>query len=126
MPGRALSQPGRFAGPAIGVHLLFFLHPGQVRPQPIARGLSVTIREFHQVRFAAEIALAGNAIDEVFRRLHAVASPGEFVAQMLRTLSCGILRAVANEANAGCPGRRKSTHRFPPSSADPAPTRSRR
>ena len=72
-----------------------------MRPQPIAGGLSVAIREFHQVRFAGDITRAGNSGDEVIGRLHAVTSFGEFVAQMLRALGRGILRAVANEANAG-------------------------
>ena len=92
---------GDSPGQRFGLHRLFFLHLGQVRPQPIARGLSVAIREFHQVRFAGDITLAGNSGDEVIGRLHAVTSLGEFVAQMLRTLGPGILRAVANEANAG-------------------------
>src|SRR6476659_7234688 len=103
MPERARSRPGRFAGPTILTSPFVLPHPGEVRPQPIARGLSVTIREFHQVRFAGDVTRAGNSGDEVLCRLHAVAGLGEFVAQMLRTLSSGMLRAVANEANAGCP-----------------------
>src|SRR4026209_207224 len=99
MPGRARSRPGRFAGPTIRPSPFVLPHPGEVRPQPIARGLSVTIREFHQVRFAGDITRAVNSGDEVIGRLHAVASLGEFGAQMLRTLRSGILRAVANEAN---------------------------
>ena len=61
----------------------------------------MTVREFHQVRFSGDVTRAGNSGNEVLGRLHAVASLGEFAAQMLRTLSSGMLRAVANEANAG-------------------------
>src|SRR6476469_9512919 len=103
MPVRARSWPGRFAGPTIRPSPFVLPDLGEVCPQPIAGGLSMTIREFHQVRFAGDVTRAGNSGDEVLCRLHAVASLGEFVAQMLRTLSSGILRAVANEANAGCP-----------------------
>src|SRR6476620_1389804 len=99
MPGRARSRPGRFAGPTIRPSPFVLPHPGEMRPQPIAGGLSVTIREFHQVRFAGDITPAGNSGDEVIGRLHAVASFREFVAKMLRTLGRGILLAVANEAN---------------------------
>src|SRR5512132_1570952 len=103
MPGRARSRPGRFAGPTIRPSPFVLPDLGEVRPQPVARGLSVTIREFHQVRFSGDVTRAGNSGNEILCRLHAVASLGEFVAQMLRTLSRGILLAVANEANAGCP-----------------------
>src|SRR6476659_8243774 len=99
MPGRARSRPGRFAGPTIRPSPFVLPDLGEVRPQPSARGLSATIREFHQVRFAGDVTRAGNSGNEVLGRLYAVASLGEFVVQMLRTLSSGILRAVANEAN---------------------------
>src|SRR4029450_5266910 len=102
MPGGTRSRPGRFAGPTIRPSPFVLPDLGEVRPQPIARGLSVTIREFHEVRFSGDVTRAGNSGNEVLCRLHAVASLGEFVAQMLRTLSSGMLRAVANEANAGC------------------------
>ena len=78
---REASQ-GDSPGQRFGLHRLFFLRLGQVRPQPLAGGLSVAIREFHQVRLAGEIALAGNAVDEVIGGLHAVTGRGEFVAQM--------------------------------------------
>jgi hypothetical protein len=47
--------------------------------------------------FSGDVTRAGNSGDEVLGRLYAVASLGEFVAQMLRTLSSGILRAAAND-----------------------------
>ena len=67
---------------------------GQVRLQPLARGLSVTIREFHQVRFAGEIALAGNAINEVIGGLHPVTGRGKFSTQMICPFDPGIFLAV--------------------------------
>ena len=60
MSGATASQDEREAGQGdspgqrIGLHFLFFRDLGEVRPQPIARGLSVAIREFHQVRFAGD------------------------------------------------------------------------
>ena len=99
---------------------------GQVRPQPVAGGLSAAIREFHQVGFAGEIALAGNAGDEVLGGLHAVTGLGEFVAQMIRALGSGILRAVANEANIGRPDEGNQLIDFRLRLRIQAPTRSRR
>ncbi len=99
MPGRVRSRPRRFAGPTIWPSPFVLPDFCEVRPQPIARGLSVTVRQFHQVGFAGDVTLAGNSGDEVIRRLHAVAGRGEFVAQMLRTLGRGILRTVADKAN---------------------------
>ena len=57
-----------------------------MRPQPIASGLSVAICEFHQVRFAGKITLAGNPGDEIIGGLHSVTGLVEFAAQMLRAL----------------------------------------
>ena len=117
-PGSAITQPAKRRSPFVLPHF------GQVRPQPLTCGLSVAVREFHQIGFAGEKTLAGNAGDEVLGDLHAVTGLGEFVAQMLPALGSGILLAHSNEANAGRLDESNQLIDFHPSAADQAPTRS--
>src|SRR4029077_3695901 len=98
---RALSQQARLAEQAHRRAVFVLPRLGQVRLQPLAGGLSVAICEFHEVRLAVEIALAGNAIDEVIGGLHTVTGRGKFPTQMICPLDPGIFLAASNEANPG-------------------------
>ena len=56
----------------------------------------MAIREFHEVRLAIEIALRGNAIDEVIGRLYPVTGRGKFATQMICPFGPGIFLTASN------------------------------